>query len=364
MVKVVLWKTFFLRAMTNFTFTLEKYHGTNSRHTCPNCNTRREFSRYIDANGNHLAADVGKCNRESKCGYHFTPKQHFSLNPTQKRIARQGYVRKKQPESLKTQKSINFIDFELLKQTLGNYEQNSFVRFLTNLFTDELEAIQAVLQKYAVGTWKDNLSIFWQIDRHGKIRTGKLMRFDLQTGKRQAIKSWIENGETRQLKAYWMHKELIKQKELHADFNLKQCFFGEHLLPKYPNKPVAIVEAEKTALICAIRFPEMLWLAVGAKGYLQTEKFQVFSGRKVLLFPDADAYSDWKEKVARAQRNGFDVRISSLIETHGAESEKQSGFDLADYLISEIKQKTKAKTAYESLVRNPQFNGWTNASLF
>ncbi len=185
---------------------------------------------------------------------------------------------------------------------MGNYEQNSFVHFLANLFTDELEAIQAVLQKYAVGTWKDNLSIFWQIDRHGKIRTGKLMRFDLQTGKRQAVKSWIENGETRQLKAYWMHKELIKQKELHADFNLKQCFFGEHLLQKEPGKPVAIVEAEKTALICAIRFPEMLWLVVGAKGYLQTEKFQVFSGRKVLLFPDADSLLGLERKSCQSAK--------------------------------------------------------------
>jgi len=72
--------------MENFIFTLEKYHGTASRHTCPNCSARREFSRYIDANGKYLANEVGKCNRESKCNYHLTPKEYFLLNPAQKGI--------------------------------------------------------------------------------------------------------------------------------------------------------------------------------------------------------------------------------------------------------------------------------------
>jgi hypothetical protein len=108
----------------------------------------------------------------------------------------------------------------------------------------------------------------------------------------------------------------------------------------------------------------MIWLAIGAKGYLTDAKLQVFSGRRVFLFPDADAYSNWKEKAVRAQRNGIDARISSLIETHGTDAEKENGFDLADYLITEQKLKLVSKTAYESFVTSPYFEGWTNASLF
>jgi hypothetical protein len=36
--------------------------------------------------------------------------------------------------------------------------------------------------------------------------------------------------------------------EEYGDFELKQCYFGEHLLEKYPEKPVAVVESEKTAV--------------------------------------------------------------------------------------------------------------------
>ena len=332
--------------MANFTFTLEKYHGTKSRHICPNCGRRREFSRYIDANGYYLADDVGKCNRESKCGFHRKPKDYFADNPHLSNSEKSETIKKKKFAQVRTEKTIetdkiqsakkpgtkfDLIPFDYLKNTLGNYRQNSFVQFLCELFPDDLETVQGVLQKYYVGTSKDGLTVFWQIDGRGAIRTGKIMRYDIQTGKRQSVRTWIENGENCELKTDWMHRKIKN------DFNLKQCFFGEHLLRKEPGKPVAVVEAEKTAVICSICFPEMIWLAVGAKGYLTDEKCQVLTGRKVWLFPDADAYSDWKEKAVRAQRNGFDVRISRLIEMHGTDSEKENGFDLADYLIQEQK---------------------------
>ena len=367
--------------MANFTFTLEKYHGTKSRHNCPNCGGRREFSRYIDANGYYLADDVGKCNRESKCGYHRKPKEYFADNPHLSKLEKaetikkekfgqvwtkkNSYLRqtatKKSKESnaiKKAETKFDLIPFNSFRNTLGNYQQNAFVQFLSYLFPDDLEAVQAILQKYYIGTYKDGLTVFWQIDGRGKIRTGKIMRYDTQTGKRQTVRTWIENGETCELKTDWMHKKIKK------DFNLKQCFFGEHLLQKEPGKTIAVVEAEKTAVLCAIKFPEMIWLAVGAKGYLTDAKFQVFSGRRVFLFPDADAYSNWKEKAVRAQRNGIYARISNLIETHGTNAEKQNGFDLADYLIAEQKLKIVSKTAYESLLSSPHFHGWINASLF
>jgi hypothetical protein len=347
---------------------LEKYKGTKSRFVCPNCNTQGSFVRYVGNDGIYLADAVGRCNRESKCGYHYKPKQFFADNPTSSKLDKLEYLKKKKLQQLLPVKKdvdcFGVIDSRLLRKTLSNYQQNSFVQFLSDLFSNETEAVQRVLNSYFIGTWNDALTIFWQIDQKGRIRTGKIMRFDVDTGKRQTVRTWVENGEKHELKAYWIHKELIKRKELKPDFLLKQCFFGEHLLRKETGEPIGVVEAEKTALICAIKIPEMLWLAVGAKGYLTEERFQVFSGRKVLLFPDADAYSDWKEKAVRAQRSGFDVHISNLIEKRGTDSEKGNGFDLADYMIKEIRRENETKIAYESLLKNQHFNGWTEASLF
>ncbi len=61
---------------------LETYRGTKSRYTCPACNSRHSFSRYITDGGDYLSDDVGRCDRESKCGYHYKPKEYFADNPT------------------------------------------------------------------------------------------------------------------------------------------------------------------------------------------------------------------------------------------------------------------------------------------
>ena len=44
-----------------------------------------------------------------------------------------------------------------------------------------------------------------------------------------------------------------------------RCLFGEHLLTRYPERIVALVEAEKTALIGAGFIPEYNWLATGGR---------------------------------------------------------------------------------------------------
>ena len=55
-----------------------------SRFTCPNCGKPHCFVRYVDENGDMLHESVGRCNHESSCGYHYTPKQFFADHPDQK----------------------------------------------------------------------------------------------------------------------------------------------------------------------------------------------------------------------------------------------------------------------------------------
>ena len=61
---------------------LQPYKGKSTRHTCPSCKTKSSFTRYLDGNtGQPIHPTVGKCNREIKCGYHYTPRQYFSDHP-------------------------------------------------------------------------------------------------------------------------------------------------------------------------------------------------------------------------------------------------------------------------------------------
>ncbi|MCS2517577.1 PG0870-related protein (plasmid) [Bacteroides thetaiotaomicron] len=55
--------------------------GTATRHTCPKCGDRHSFVYYVDENNVPLHPSVGRCNHESGCGYHYTPKEYFQEHP-------------------------------------------------------------------------------------------------------------------------------------------------------------------------------------------------------------------------------------------------------------------------------------------
>ena len=63
-------------------------------------------------------------------------------------------------------------------------------------------------------------------------------------------------------------------------------------LPQHPNQTVALVESEKTAIICYAMMPQYLWLATGGKSQFNS-RLTVLKGRKIIAFPDIDAYHDW-----------------------------------------------------------------------
>ncbi len=339
--------------MNNFKYELRK---GSKKESCAGC-SQKTFVPYVDTQtGQPLAWDVGKCDRENKCRWDKKPKEHFAENPQyssgdfkkgkKKNAPGYGFADKEPSANLQKVNKPDFIPFEQFKLTLGNYDRNAFVQFLFNLFPDCSEEIQDVLKMYFVGSWKDGLTVFWQIDRCGKIRTGKIMRYDTLTGKRQVVRTWIEGGETRQLKIDWMHGKTKK------DFNLMQIFFGEHLLPKYPDKPVAIVESEKSAIIGSLCFPAFIWLATGSKQWLKTERLKRFGNRQVILYPDADGFELWQVIATDAQRQGSTIKVSNLIESHATAEQKTNGYDLADYLINQQKEINQTNSKLEIILND------------
>ena len=78
--------------------------------------------------------------------------------------------------------------------------------------------------------------------------------------------------------AKWVHSRLKALHQLPDDWTLSQCLFGEHLLSLCPDLPVALVEAEKTAVICSAVFPEFLWLSTGGLDQFN-DRVKVLLGR-------------------------------------------------------------------------------------
>jgi hypothetical protein len=194
-----------------------------------------------------------------------------------------------------------------------------------------LKETEVLIQKYYLGTskyWK-GATLFWQIDKEGKIRTGKVIQYDINSGKRNRKNTPPVN---------WIHAiGSFKNKNHKAS----QCLFGEHLLKTEPYKNIAIVESEKTALIASFYIPENNWLATGSISNLKKELFEPLKGKYVTLYPDAGAYEIWKKK-AEQLKDIAKISISNLIETRATKEQIEKGFDLADYLIKDNLKFTSA----------------------
>ena len=312
----------------NYRYILEPYKGMSTRYDCPECGKRKVFTRYIDTDsGDQVAPEVGKCNREVNCGYHKTPKQYFQDHPIESQnfngsLRHDMRARVRAECSDKTlPKSFSLIPVVVFKESLKYYETNHFITFLSRRFGTEVTS--GLIARYFIGTsnhWA-GATVFPQIDICGRIRTGKIMLYSADTGKR--VKE-PHNHIT------WVHSALKL-----PGFALKQCLFGEHLLKSDACMPVAIVESEKTAVIASLYFPDLLWLASGSLTYLTAEKCKVLSGRKVVLFPDLKCFEKWSEKAKELEQAipGTQFAVSDLLELNANDTDKKQGLDLADYLI-------------------------------
>lgn len=301
---------------------LQPYKGKSTRHTCPACKAVQSFTLYLDGNtGQPIHPTVGKCNHENKCGYHYTPRQYFNDHPEKKKEQTQKQPASQQPKkhppqqfkiqnpmqsaesttNKKPSTEISHIPYAYIKRS-ASYNSN-FVRFLCNYFPKD--KIKKAVEDYALGATKNKEVIFWQIDIDGKIRTGKIMQYNPKTGKRVKNNAGAIN---------WVHNKLKKTNPTYADFNLRQCYFGEHLLRLYPDKPLAVVEAEKTAVITSIVIPQCNWLAAGNLNGLNIEKSKVFENRDIVLYPDAGCYEKWSRKMFEIKKQiPCQIAISELI---------------------------------------------------
>jgi len=301
-----------------YRFTLEPYKGINTRFRCPACQKKEKtFTLYIDTEtGQHIANDVGKCCRETNCGYHYTPKQYFTDNNIQSEFRK---VTNKNYASIQKTviKNTSYIDYSLFEASLDNYENNTFIEYLVSLFG--IETTIQLISKYYIGTSKywNGATIFWQIDTENNVRTGKIMLYNPATGKR--IKQPFNHIQ-------WVHSIISKN-----DFNLQQCLFGEHLITQN-NKPIAIVESEKTAIIASVYLPQFNWLATGSLSNLNFEKLKILKDHHITLFPDLNGFEKWSKK-AKEMSHILKISISELLERQTTEIEKKEGYDIADYLV-------------------------------
>lgn len=282
---------------------------------CPECG-RKTFVCYVDSNGQILNERVGKCDRADKCAYHFPPRQYFEDN----KLVGIG-ISKRQPSRpmFRPQPRPTYIDNDTIFKpsviaTMSH--RNNLVDYLKTVF--DANMVNQMVRIYFVGTSKHfggASTVFYQVDRYGNIRRGKVMQYNPINGKR--VKE-----------PYPLLTTVHKLMNL-GDNLPPQCLFGEHLLPDSSDKTVAIVESEKTAMICSSIIGDAIVLACGGCGNLTYEMCRPLHGRNVVLLPDNGKYEEWSEK-GRKMRSLFQrLRISDIMEREANEV----GDDIGDLIL-------------------------------
>ncbi len=312
---------------------LEKYKGQSTRYTCPKCGRKHSFTRYIDTETNiYIDEKVGICNRAINCGYHYTPKQFFENNPSYNQYPYTINSGRDAINRVSTIIPVKQIDNKYLLQTIS--KPSHFLTFLFDNFPKE--DVERVIKDYFIGGAMDNGVVFWQIDSNLRIRTGKIMQYNPQTGKRVKNNSTTQQLNNSTFKPLtWVHSELKKQNLLPDDWQLTQCLFGEHLLIKYPQKPIMLVESEKTSIIMSLYEPSFNWMATGGLNNLTENKIYPIRKQQITAFPDLKCFELWQSKAERINKAiGSKIELSHILEEIATKEDKELGLDLADYFLN------------------------------
>ncbi len=236
----------------------------SKKHLCPGCN-KLSLVRYIDnQTGEYLPASYGRCDRESKCAYHQNPyKDGYAKGKGEestggKYPARNFLLGKENRKPIIKTQNV-FIPSEVLMQTLRPeyYAKNVFLQNLLARvdYPMEIKDVERVISMYYLGTinegYRSGAVTFPFIDHNRNVRAVQVKQFD-QTShtqstdflhsilekqyqtKNEVLPSWLE--------AYKLNESKVS------------CLFGEHLLADYPNNPIALVEAPKTAIYGMLYF--------------------------------------------------------------------------------------------------------------
>lgn len=179
--------------------------------------------------------------------------------------------------------------------------------------------------RYRLGATRRGGVIFWQIDERMRVRDGKVMFYD------------AECHRLHDTPPDWVSAMLRRQGLLPEGSRTAKCLFGLHLLSEPDGGDVAVVESEKTAVICSELFPGLLWMATGGLGNMNPSVLRPLRGRHVTLFPDTDpkgsAFRKWTEAARMAaDDHGLDISVADILETHASAGQKQRGIDIADFI--------------------------------
>ena len=208
-------------------------------------------------------------------------------------------------------KPVIHVDFQEVSKSVTSFSYNNLLLYLRSQYGND--KVHQVQKMYYIGSTNDGGTIFWNINKDLKVQKSKICYYK-KNGKR-----------TSKFKVPYKNED-----------GYYSCLYGEHLLNKN-DKPIVLVESEKTAIVCAINFPDYIWLSYGGINGMTNDKMKVLSGRSILIVPDLseNAKNIAEKKVIDLKELQIEAKIWDLSDGMTDEELKQKGYyscDLEDFL--------------------------------
>ena len=224
------------------------------------------------------------------------------------------------------EKAPTFIPESYLDSIQSN--SSSFCNFMKHYF-DPMR-IDHLAEEYKLGItdyygYEDDV-VFPSIDIDDKIHNLKVQHYETDV-------TSPNFGHCQRNHVYWLGSTLAKKGILPADSVFdNDCLFGAHLLNKYPQNIVALVESPKNAICGAAAYPEYVWVATGSSGQLKESVINCLKNRQVMVFPDRDATDDWRKKLAEFEYLAC-FEVFSDWQLIVPDCDKK--YDIADYILAQ-----------------------------
>ena len=243
-------------------------------------------------------------------------------------------------------------------------DNDNLVRWLRSQPWDGCQRanLERAIKDYEVGhasiDWKGErheFTVFWQIDEQRQLHNGHLMKYK-PNGKRDKDSDYAQT---------WLHARMRYATTHPMRFNdrvhsASYCLFGQHLLDKYPNAIVCIVESEKTALIMAAAHGNneyQVWMACGGMQNINRERLGplIDKGRKIILYPDRDGIGDWKDRAAQLNYSRVNIHTKYVVDWwKPCDGDKADCGDVVLRYIHEVRQpQPVGEVLREAIAKNP-----------
>ena len=241
-----------------------------------------------------------------------------------------GYVpcSKQRPVVKPIEPAYTYIPMAMVDELVST--ENSLCQCMMHMF--QPEAVEWLTEEYRIGCYSmnglDDYTVFPNIDAQGRVCNLKVQHYETDPH----MERFGHSNQT----TYWLGRMWANEGRLPKEAQFKaDCLFGEHLLPRYPNSKVALVESPKNVLFGALAFPQLTWVAAGNKGMLKRETMQPLQGRDVIVIPDCDAVSEWSAAIG-SMSDLANFVISDFCRRVAPEG--QPKYDIADYLCQQLFQ--------------------------